>query len=289
MTALDRASQRSHPLPLARKHPNAPSGKTPTPPFPKQGAGGAASAGGTASPPVSKNVGGRCGRDSGAGQARPSAEGGRRPQQAHPSPIPATRRGGSLCPTPLAKYERVCYSAPMKWATGPLLFLGACRIHEHWGLTTENPPVAGALREQPKGQDRPRKAGTGANAVVRHRLLGACRIHIVLGANHRESPCGRSAEGTTQGARPPEEGWDRSQCRCTAQALWSHPAPRRIRDASATATRRLHDGSTTTGRRRRRKSRNTYNQRMRLRPGEPSHPYPHPRRNARRRLLLACA
>ena len=189
----------------------------------------------------------------------------------------------------------------MKWATGPLLFLGACRIHEHWGLTTENPPVAGALREQPKGQDRPRKAGTGANAVVRHRLLGACRIHIVLGANHRESPCGRSAEGTTQGARPSEEGWDRSQCRCTAQALWSHPAPRRIRDASATATRRLrdsyttatrrlrdsyttaprqlhdgsttatrqlHDGSTTTGRRRRRKSRNTYNQRMRLRPGE---------------------
>ncbi len=35
------------------------------------------------------------------------------------------------------------------------------------------PPVAGALREQPKGQDRPRKAGTGANAVVRHRLFGA--------------------------------------------------------------------------------------------------------------------
>ena len=61
----------------------------------------------------------------------------------------------------------------MKSATGPLLFLGACRIHEHWGLTIENPPVAGALREQPKGQDPPRKVGTGANAVVRHRLFGA--------------------------------------------------------------------------------------------------------------------
>ncbi len=35
------------------------------------------------------------------------------------------------------------------------------------------PPVAGALREQPKGQDPPRKAGTGANAVVKHRLFGA--------------------------------------------------------------------------------------------------------------------
>ena len=122
----------------------------------------------------------------------------------------------------------------------------------HWGLTTENPPVAGALREHPKGQDPPRKVGTGATAVVRHRLLGACRIHIVLGANHGESPCGRGAEGTTLGARPSEEGWDRSECRCKAQALWSHPAtrrirdsyathPRQLRDASAIATRRLHD------------------------------------------------
>ena len=33
--------------------------------------------------------------------------------------------------------------------------------------------MAGALREQPKGQDPPRKAGTGANAVIRHRLFGA--------------------------------------------------------------------------------------------------------------------
>ena len=102
----------------------------------------------------------RVGRwDNGAGQSRPSAEGGRKPQQIHPP---------RLCPHHLAKAEQLCYSAPMKWATGPLLFLGACRIHEHWGLTTENPPVAGALREPP------------------------------------------------QGARPSEEGWDRSQCRCKA-------------------------------------------------------------------------
>ena len=43
---------------------------------------------------------------------------------------------------------------------------------------------------------------------------------IVLRTNHRESPCGRGAEGTPQGARPSEEGWDRSQCRFDkAQAL----------------------------------------------------------------------
>ncbi len=63
-------------------------------------------------------------------------------------------------------------------------------------------------------------------------FLGACRIHIALEANHRESPCGRGAEGTTQGARPSEEGWDRSQCRYKAQALWSHPAPLRFRYGS---------------------------------------------------------
>ena len=37
------------------------------------------------SPPVLENVGGWSGRDSGAGQDRPSAEGGRRPNQDHPS------------------------------------------------------------------------------------------------------------------------------------------------------------------------------------------------------------
>ncbi len=94
---------------------------------------------------------------------------------------------------PIAKYELLCYGTPMKWAAGPLL------------------------------------------------LLGACRIHIALEANHRESPCGRSAEGTTQGARPSEEGWNRSQCRYKAQALWSHPAPLRFRYGSL----RSHYGSFT--------------------------------------------
>ena len=232
-------------LPLVRKHPNAPGGKTPPPPFPKQGAGGCAPTGGTAcppqfrakvspvsqrrvqgtqcsagrcrgSPPVLENVGGWSGRDSGAGQARPSSEGGRRPQQARPPPISAPRLGGSLCHTPLVKSERVCYSTPMKSAPGPLLF------------------------------------------------LGACRIKYVLGANHGESPCGRGAEGTTQGARPSEEGWDRSNCRCMAQAPWSHPAQRRMRDGCATAS----DGSATAKRRLRAckprirlKNLTTYNQR----------------------------
>ena len=134
---------------------------------------------------------------------------------------------------PLAKYERVCYDIPMKWATGPLLFLGACRIHS------------------------------------------------ALEANHRESPCGRRAEGTTQGARPSEEAWDRSQCRYKAQALWSHPAPLRFRYGAITvplqfpygsftacyALLRLCYGSTTTGAGGRRKNSSAYNQRTRLRPG----------------------
>ena len=37
--------------------------------------------------------------------------------------------------------------------------------------------MAGALREQPKGQDPPRKAGTGASAVIRHRRFGAIPLH----------------------------------------------------------------------------------------------------------------
>ena len=213
---------------------------------PKQGAGGCAPAGGTASPPVPKNVGGWARWDNGVrhhespllslpphsgqtshpyprmqGQPRkrsplhcskvsmrsPSAlqagcrgrsprrgtggvplflktlEGGAGGIAAHAKTRPSVPIGGrtpeSETPAtpPIAKCERVCYSTPMKSATGPLLF------------------------------------------------LGACRIHLALWANHGESPCGRGAEGTPQGARPSEEGWDRSECRCKAQALWSHPTP----------------------------------------------------------------
>ena len=111
--------------------------------------------------------------DNGAGQASPPAEGGRRPSQNHPSPSAGGRRSLGLLPHPLAKYERLCYSTPMKSATGPLLF------------------------------------------------LGACRITYGLGANHGKSPRGRGAEGTPRGARPSEEGWGRSECRCRAQALGS--------------------------------------------------------------------
>ncbi len=69
-----------------RKRLDAPGEQATLPSFPKRGAGGAAPAGGTACPPVSKNVGGWSGRDSGAGQARPLAEEGRRPKQDHLSP-----------------------------------------------------------------------------------------------------------------------------------------------------------------------------------------------------------
>ena len=164
--------------------PDAPKRKTPSP-FPKRGAGGAAPAGGTACPPVSKNVGGWARWDNGARQASLSGEGGRKPQQDHPS----RKRH-----TPLAKYEQLCYSTPMKSAADPLLFLGACRIHEH------------------------------------------C-------ANRRASPCGRGAEGTPQRARPSEDGRGRSDCRCKAQAPWSHPAPLRFHYRSITVPLRFHYGS----------------------------------------------
>ena len=72
-------------------------------------------------------------------------------------------------------------------------------------------------------------------------FLGACRIAYVLGANHGESPCGRSAEGTTQGARPSEEGWDRSECRCKAQAYFEPP--------NSVTARKIGNGSVTTSNR----------------------------------------
>ena len=45
----------------------------------------------------------------------------------------------------LAISERLCYSAPRKWAASPLRFLEACRIREHWG-THGGPLRQGALR-----------------------------------------------------------------------------------------------------------------------------------------------
>ena len=148
--------------------------------------------GGTACPLVPKNVGGRSGRDSGAGQARPSAVGGRRPQQAHPSPIPAPASEEASAPPPLQNAND-CAIVPHEVGSRPA-FLSRSLPHT-----------------------------------------------LALWANYRESPCGRGAEGTTQGARPSEEGWDRSQCRYKAQALWSHPAPLRFRYGSL----RSHYGSFT--------------------------------------------
>ena len=151
------------------------------PPSPKRGAGGAAPAGGTASPPVSKNVGGRSGRDGGAGQAKTIRPHRRADAGVRVSATP-----------PLQNTNDCAIVPPMKWATSPLLFLGACRIHEY------------------------------------------C-------ANHGESPCGRGAEGTPQGARPSEDGRDRSDCRCKAQALYEPP--------NSVTARKIGNGSVTTGNR----------------------------------------
>ncbi len=109
------------------------------------------------SPPVSKTLEGGHGGTTASATISPLSLG--------------TRGQARKCLPPIAKEEQLCYSIPRKWAPGPLLF------------------------------------------------LGACRITYVLGANHRESPCGRGAEGTPQGARPSEEGWDRSECRCEASSL----------------------------------------------------------------------
>ena len=128
-------------------------------------------------PPVLENVGGWAGGTT--AQAKlipPLKEGAGQDKTIHPHRRAAAGVRGP-CHTPLVKYERLCYGSPMKWAAGPLLFLGACRICSDRGLNTENPPVAGALREQPKGQDPPRKAGTGASAVIRHRRFGAIPLH----------------------------------------------------------------------------------------------------------------
>ena len=107
----------------------------------------------------------------------------------------------------------------------------------YWGLTTENPPVAGALREQPKGQDRPRKAGTGANAVVRHRLFGAIRLRDASATHPRQLH-----DGSATATRRLHDG----SATATRRLHDSYTtAPRQLHDGSTTATRRLHDSYTT--------------------------------------------
>ena len=80
------------------------------------------------SPPVSKNVGGWAGGTT--AQAKPNP----------PLKDDAGRnkhiRPGSANP-PIAKYERLCYNRPRKWAASPLRFLEACRRQEHWGTHSE--------------------------------------------------------------------------------------------------------------------------------------------------------
>ena len=120
------------------------------PSVPQRGAGGAALAGGTGGVPLFlKTLEGGAGGI--AAQAKPDPW--LKDDASQDKTIRPHRRADagirSPCHTPLAKYEQLCYSTPMKSADSPLLFLGACRIHS------------------------------------------------VLEANHRESPCGRGAEGTS--------------------------------------------------------------------------------------------
>ena len=165
----------------------------------KQGAGGAAPAGGTASPPVPKNVGGRCGRDSGAGHHKPPL-------------LPL-----SPCQVLLAKYERLCYSVPMKWAASPLRFLEACRIQEHWGPTVD-------------------PYGRGAQGASPAAPMAATKPAL-----------GQGAPGDVPLApQPSGEARRRSHRRCEANPLQPPgPAthPRWIRDGCAMDPRWMRDGS----------------------------------------------
>ncbi len=178
---------------------------------PSRSAGGAAPAGGTASPPVPKNVGGRCGRDSGAGQAGPSAEGQRRPQQAHPS----RKRQ-----PPIVKYELLCYDAPRKWAASPLRFFEACRRQEHWGPTV-NP------------------CGRGAQGASPAAPMAATKPALGQGA-----PGGCSPSPTTLRGRlgPEPSPWRGKPLGAATDPRWLAMDARWVRDGYAMHPRWLRDG-----------------------------------------------
>ena len=128
---------------------------------PKRGAGGT---GGV--PLYPKTSGGWAGGTTAhAKPDHPLIEGARQDKPIVPIAAPPTPPREPPLPPPIAKYERVCYSTPMKSAAGPLLFLGACRIQLALWANHRDSPCGRALREQPKGQDPPRKAGTEANAA----------------------------------------------------------------------------------------------------------------------------
>ena len=92
-----------------RKHPNAEVSKRCPLPSPKQGAGGAAPAGGTACPPVSKNVGGWAGGTT-----------------AHAKPDPALMEGARQDKTPVPVGGRTPESGAS--ATPPLQNTNGCAI-----------------------------------------------------------------------------------------------------------------------------------------------------------------
>ncbi len=112
----------------------------------------------------------------------------RRPSQtlrywrAQAKPRPSVPIGGRTpeseapCQPPIAKYEQLCYSTPMKWVLSPLLFLGACRIHEYCANHRESPCDRGAEGTSPR-----RIAFRGTMRLermpFRDRLFGAIPLH----------------------------------------------------------------------------------------------------------------
>ena len=195
----------------------------PDPPL-KEGAGSAAPAGATVCPPVLENVPGQSGRDSGVRAiSPPPIPAPSRVQETQPPPgvqrVPlfwntsqgrTGRIAGLRAISPLSSLPKAgCRGAAPAGGTGGVpLFL----------KTLEG--GAGGIAAQAK-PDPPLKDGAGHNKTLRPGgapllqnkndcailppmkqapgpllFLGACRITYVLGANHRESPCG-SASGET--------------------------------------------------------------------------------------------
>ena len=86
--------------------------------------------------------------DDGTAAARDALNKPERAVEGVPLSLPPYAGKAGLRPTPIAKYELLCYGIPMKWAPGPLLFLRACRIHLDWG--SESPSGRGAEGTSPR-------------------------------------------------------------------------------------------------------------------------------------------
>ncbi len=172
------------------------------------------------SPPVSKNVGGWSGRDSGAGHANPPLKKGASQDKTIRPHWRADAGVRGLRQPPIAKSERVCYNAPRKWAASPLRFLEACRRREHWESTV-NPCGRGAQGASPAAPMAATKPALGQGAP------GGC------------SPSPATLRGRLGPERAP---WRGKPLGAATGPRWLAMDARWIRDGCAMHPRWLRDG-----------------------------------------------